>query len=172
MKSHVARPSRKNWREGVNINADRRQRIGDTILPLVDPRLTLPAVRTAPWVTGTVDDALALPSRGWIVGHFDGVAERSADCQVKFWAFTGTLMNYPWKRLGGTEIDFVYAGALHLALRKRAGATIEYVTVRAGNWLLVRPGTCYRALAGEHVAGVTVRWPSEAGSKVAIGEGE
>ena len=154
------------WR---NVVVDTRPRIGDTPLPPVDARLTRAGVRRMPWVAGSVDDAIALPSRGWVVGHFDGVAEPSRHCQVKLWAFTGELGDsYPWKRLRATEIDFVYAGSLNLALRKRAGAVVEYVSVRAGNWIVVRPGVLYRAMSGDHAAGVTVRWPSKRGGKAVV----
>ena len=158
---------RKSWRN--ERYTDPRARIGDTVLPPMSRLLTFPSARRAAWLFGNVDDALALPSRGWVVGHFDGCAEPSSDCQVKLWAFTGSLGDtYPWKLLASTELTFVYAGALHLALRRRAGATIEYATVRAGSWVLVRPGTHYRALAGDKCAGVTVRWPSVKGGKVVL----
>lgn len=151
------------WRD---VCADARTRVGDTLLPHVDRSLLRFHARKAPWLTGTVEDALALPARGWVVGHFAGVVERSRDCQVKLWSFTGELGDsYPWKRLDATEIDFVYAGVLNLALRKSPKSDAEYVSVRAGNWLLVRRGTCYRALSGDHAAGMTVRWPSRLGSK-------
>lgn len=159
-------PLKSTWRD---VNPDPRARVGDTVLPPVCRDLLYPHVRRDAWTAGSVDDALALPSRGWVVGHFAGCVARSSDCQVKLWAFTGTLgESYPWKRLVATEIDVVYAGALHLALRKRARAVAEFVTVRAGNWIIVRPGTYYRALAGDHAAGVTVRWPSKRGSKVVV----
>lgn len=157
---------KRTWRD---VNTDPRARVGDTILPPMDRILTLPSARKAAWLFGSVNDALALPSRGWIVGHFDGVAERSDDCQVKLWSFTGSLGDtYPWKLLASTELTFVCDGALHLALRKHARATTEYNTVRAGNWILARPGTYYRALAGDQVSGVTVRWPSRKGSKEVV----
>lgn len=125
---------------------------------------------TQPYESGTIDDVVYGPSRGWLSGWHGVLPFNDEPVEVKLWTVERDLDDYPWKRLNAdVEIDVVYEGALLFLVRADADSPIERVTVSAGQWIAFHHGallkTCSVVIPSR---GMTVRWPSSASAKEAI----